>query len=305
MILVVILYAVLALTFVVAKYTLAYSAPCFLIGIRMVLAGMVLCGFQYLWHRPLLRIEREDWWLFGKVALFHIYLAFVPEFLALQSMSATRVNILYATTPFITACLAYILHVERITLKKVVGILVGLVSVMPLILFIQHEPLDGFVWFAISGPEIFLFIAIISSAYGWFLVQELIKKGYSLVLINGIAMFGGGIAALITSYFLEPAAYGALWRLPFWGWLLLLILSANIITYNLYGWLCSRYSITFISSAGFLCPVFGGVFGWWLEGDGISWQYLVSFLGITAGLWLYYQDDRSFFKKQYCSFKKV
>ncbi len=285
MIVIVLLYALLALTFIIAKHTLAYAAPCFLIGIRMVLAGALLCGYQYLRHRSSFSINREDIWLFFCTALFHVYLAFIPEFIALQYMSATKANLLYTTTPFITACIAYALHAERFTKRKLSGIIIGLVSIVPILLFQTNQTIG-----ALSSPDLILFVAIVSSAYAWFLVKRLMNKGYPLALINGVAMIWGGLGALLTSFFFEPTAYTALGQPYFWGWLIMLIISSNILVYNLYGWLCSRYSLTLIASAGFLCPVFGGFFGWWLEGTPITWHYLVALIGVILVLTLYYRE---------------
>ncbi len=284
MIAVVFLYALLAFTFIIAKQTLAYADPCFLIGIRLTLAGVLLCSYHYARFRTL-AIKREDVWLFARTALFHAYLAFIPEFIALQYMSATKANLLYASSPFVSACIAYALHAEQITMKKLAGIVIGLLSILPVLLSGAHTgfsvtPLDGI-----------LLIAIASGAYAWFLVKQLMDKQYSLCQINGLAMLWGGLGALGTSFFVEPLAYKALAQPPFWAWLLVLVVIANIGVYNLYGWLCSRYSVTFIMSAGFLCPVFGGFFGWWLEGTVLTWHYFVALIGILAGLVLYYTDS--------------
>ncbi len=292
MILVVLLYALLALTFIIAKHTLAYASPCFLIGVRMILAGILLCGYHYIRHRSLgsksLSVKREDVWLFISTALFHVYLAFIPEFIALQYMSATKANLLYTTTPFISACIAYALHAEQFTLRKLVGIVIGLLSVLPIVLFHGNEGL-----LSVTLPDLILSVAIVSSAYAWFLVKRLMDKNYSLLHINGLAMLGGGIGALLTSFLVEPTAYRALGQSYFWAWLILLIITANILVYNLYGWLCSQYSITLIASAGFLCPVFGGLFGWWFEGTPLTWHYAAALFGIALGLFLYYKADTS------------
>ena len=289
MILVVLLYALISLTFIIAKHTLTYATPCFLIGVRMILAGILLCSYQYLRHRSLgiksLGIKQEDLWLFFCTALFHVYLAFIPEFIALQYMSATKANILYTTTPFISACIAYALHAEQITLRKLLGITIGLLGVMPIVLFQGHQGI-----LSVTMPDLTLFVAIVSSAYAWFLVKRLMDKNYSLLHINGLAMLGGGLGALLTSFFVEPTAYKALGQLHFWAWLILLIITANILAYNLYGWLCSRHSITLIASAGFLRPVFGGLFGWWFEGTPITWHYAAALFGIALGLFLYYKE---------------
>lgn len=284
MIAVVFLYALLAFTFIIAKQALAYADPCFLIGIRMTLAGVLLCSYHYTRFRTL-AIKREDVWLFARTSLFHVYLAFILEFIALQSMSATKANLLYASSPFVSACIAYALHAEHITMKKLAGIVIGLLSILPVLL------VGNLARFSITMPDGILLIAIASSAYAWFLVKQLMDKHYSLFQINGLAMLWGGLGALGTSFMLEPLAYKALEKPPFWGWLIVLVITANILVYNLYGWLCSRYSITYIMSAGFLCPLFGGFFGWWLEGTPLTWHYFAALMGIIVGLMFYYTDS--------------
>ncbi len=195
MIAVVFLYALLAFTFIIAKQALAYADPCFLIGIRMTLAGVLLCSYHYTRFRTL-AIKREDVWLFARTSLFHVYLAFILEFIALQSMSATKANLLYASSPFVSACIAYALHAEHITMKKLAGIVIGLLSILPVLL------VGNLARFSITMPDGILLIAIASSAYAWFLVKQLMDKHYSLFQINGLAMLWGGLGALGTSFML-------------------------------------------------------------------------------------------------------
>ncbi|MFA6526903.1 MAG: EamA family transporter, partial [Candidatus Babeliales bacterium] len=61
MFLVILLYAILASTFIFAKHALAYANPCFLIGFRMLVAGCLLLGHQWLFNRNRFFIRRNDW----------------------------------------------------------------------------------------------------------------------------------------------------------------------------------------------------------------------------------------------------
>ena len=76
---IVLLYALLASTFVFAKFALDFASPVFLIGFRMTLAGSLLLGYLLLFKRESLKIKKEDLFIFLRVSFFHIYLAFLAE----------------------------------------------------------------------------------------------------------------------------------------------------------------------------------------------------------------------------------
>ena len=291
MFLVILLYAILASTFIFAKKTLIYAQPFFLIGLRMIIAGILLLSYQWFAHRKSFNIKKNDWGIFVRVALFHIYFVFTLEFWALQYVSALKTTIIFSATPFITAFLSYFLLRERLTYKKIIGVCIGLAGLLPVIFSQAKNEQHTFEWASISLPDIVLVLAVISASYAWFIVMELIQKGYKLIFINGIAMLVGGIVSLITSFFIEGVHYPIKELWPFLGWLSLLIISANIIVYNFYGWLLKRYSITFLSFAGFLCPCFASLYEWLFWGGVITWNYFISLFLVVIGLSLFYQDE--------------
>ncbi len=284
MILVAILYALLASTFVLAKNALSYGKPFFLIGFRMTLAGGLLIGFEFL--RGRLSLKKEDLWLFFRVALFHIYFSFILEFWALQYLSAFKTTLIYSSTPFIAALLSYVLLKERLGLTKVVGVIVGLLGMVPIFVVTMDASVVS-----ITLPDVVLFGAVISGAYAWFLVKELLNKGYSFFIINGVAMLIGGILSLGTSFVIE-GYQGLVSDVPqFLFWVGSLILVSNIVVYNLYGWLLKRYSITFLTFAGFLCPGFAGLYQWILTGEPMGWHNIASLVLVTIGLSIFYSQE--------------
>ena len=291
MILIVILYAILASTFVFAKYAVAFATPTFLIGFRMVVAGIMLLGFCLIKGRGRLHINQDDYWLFFKTALFHIYLAFSLEFWALQYVGALKTTMIFSLTPFVAAILAYALYGERLNRTKKIGIFVGAMGLVPVLLATGETALSSNAWLNVGLPDLALLGAVVSGAYAWFLVKQLMQRGYSFVVINGVAMLIGGLLSLVTSVLVSGFTMPVTNWPAFLCWTFMLIISANIIVYNLYGALLRRYSITFLTFAGFLCPSFGAVYEWVLTGKPVSWHYLVSLALVIAGLYIFYRQE--------------
>ena len=291
MVLIVVLYALLASTFVLAKKSLTFASPCFLIGFRMTLAGIFLLGYHRVCTKKLKLPEPQDRWLFFKMTLFHIYLAFILEFWALRYITALKTTIIYAITPFVAAFLSYLLLGERLTTFKTIGILVGCAGLIPVLLAGATSQEAFMVLGSMSLPEIVLLISVVSSCYAWFLVKELMKKGYNLGFINGVAMFFGGIMSLFTSFAIEPMGDMVIVWGPFLGWVLALIVVANLMVYNLYGYLLQHYSITLMTVAGFLTPTFATVFEWLFMDGVITWHYAASLVLVTLGLFIFCWHD--------------
>lgn len=292
MFLVIILYALLALTFILAKNAVQYSSPCFLIGFRMIIAGVCLLGYYKLRYKKQAIVHSRDIWLFVKTSFFHIYCAFVLEFWALQYLTALKTNIIYASTPFLSALMSHWLLNERLNWQKVTAITIGFCGLLPVIFTTSTTQELSMEIGRVSVPEIVLFIAVISSLYAWFLVKQLMDKNYQLSFINGFTMLTGGVLSMLTSCVVEDVWHAVSDWPAFLWWIALLIIAANLCFYNLYGWLLHTYSITFITFAGFLCPLFGVLYEWLFMGGIITWHYYVSIASITVGLTLFYLQER-------------
>jgi len=146
-------------------------------------------------------------------------------------------------------------------------------------------------------------------------MKKLINKGYSFILINGIGMTGGGLLAFFTSLIIEgkPAIKTAVITMPLIAntfgiyaesvlMLLLyglsLIFIANIICYNLYGHLLSRYSATFLSFAGFMTPLFAALLGWLFLGEKVTWHFFATILLVLYGLYLFHEKKEITFEEK-------
>ena len=84
MILIFILYMLFASTFTLGKLVLAYANPIFFIGTRMIIAGSLLLGYQYFFNRNKWKFEPKLWPLYLQIITFHVFIAYIFEFWALQ-----------------------------------------------------------------------------------------------------------------------------------------------------------------------------------------------------------------------------
>lgn len=294
MILVFLLYALFASVFVIAKFGLEYSAPFFLVGSRMFLAGILILAYAFFKKGE--RIDfRKDWMAFLKLAVFNIYLTNVFEFWGLRYLTSFKTCFIYSLSPFLSALVSYFVFSETLTKKKWIGLLVGIIGFAPILLAQGKTELDGGQLFMFSFAEISVFLATLCSVYGWIQLRVVVSiKGYSPLVANGISMLAGGAFALIHSYFAEDwNPYPVSSWLAFFEASIALIIISNCICYNLYGYLLKNFSATFISFAGFTTPIFTALFGYLFLGEEISFAFLLSVLIVFMGLLLFYQDELS------------
>ena len=284
------LYALCATTFTICKALLEYVKPLFFVGIRMFVAGLLLLGYSYIQDKRAFFVHKKDRMLFLQIILFHVYFAYILDLWSLQYLTSFKSSFLYNLSPFLAAIFSYFYFSEKMTPKKWLGLSIGFCGFLPEILANLSTQASSSL---ISLPEIVMLFAVSSAVYGWVMLRKLVKDGeYSPIMVNGIGMVGGGILALITSYFVEDWTISPIMQFwPFVRLTALIILVANILFYNFYGYLLTRYTATFLSFAGFTTPLFAALFGWLFLGEMVSWSFFLSLFVVFIGLYIFYQEE--------------
>lgn len=291
--LVILLYALFASVFTIAKTALNFTEPFFLVGSRMVFAGFLLLLYLFLFNIKEFKFEKVNWWRVLRLAAFNIYLTNVFEFWGLKYLTSSKTCFIYSLSPFISALLSYFVFSEKLNIKKVFGLIVGFLGFFPILLNeTNSEELTGHLLF-LSWAEVAVIIAALCSVYGWILLRQLVKEdGFSPMMANGLSMFLGGLMALGHSAIYENwDPLPVVEYIPFLECAMLLILISNFIAYNLYGHLLKRYTATFMSFAGFLTPLFSGLFGWIFLDEILGWPFFSSAIIVFVGLILFYQEE--------------
>ncbi len=284
-------YAILASTFTIAKVAVNHADPLFLIGVRMVVAAPIMLLIHQFQRSNSFVIKKSDWLWFILVSIFHIFLPFIGEFWALQYVSSAKTAITYSLTPFVAALLSFLLLKKKISKVQLLGLVIGLLGLVPI--FASGDDLAYFAgeFLYISVPEIVLLLSVMSASYAWFIVADLMNKGYGISLINGIAMLIGGFFSLILWWLVgdQDPLKGSLSDFVLWTGLLIVV--ANIISYNFYGWLLRHISITLMSAIGFLCPIFASLYGLLLLDEKLGFSHLIALLMVGIGIYLFYREE--------------
>jgi len=287
------LYAIYALEFTFGKAALTFVQPTFLVSTRMLLGGSILLTHVYFFNRSEFRIGRQHWSLLLQAILFAFYVGFVFDYWGLKYMTSSKNALISTLMPFVTAFIAYFLDLEKFTRKKIVGLMIGFIGVIPILLHSkmnegQYVTTD---WFFL--PELASIAAVAGVAYGWIILGKLNRDhGYPTTLINGLGMLMGGLLALCTSLLVDtwnPVPFSAFW--PFMGYTIMLVIVSNLIIYNWYVALLRKYSATLIAFVSFTIPIYVAFYSWIWLGEVVSTTFLVSVFIVCVGLYVFYQDE--------------
>lgn len=276
-------YALLALlfchlwsgAFVAVKVGLASSPPLFLMASRFLVAGAVLLAWARLAGRSMPAGGRA-WATIALLGLLNnaIYLGLTA--IALRSVSAGMGAILASTNPLMLAVAAPWFLGERLTPRRLVGLLVAF---------------GGVVWVMGSrvGPDnrpwsmALLVLSIAFLVTGTILFKR-IPADQDLIVLNAGQLFVAGVALIVPSVLLEDLGSVRL-TASFLASQAYLIAGVSWVGMVIWFWLLRHGDATRASSWFFLNPVIGVILGALILGEPLR---LGDFLGsATVALGIY------------------
>lgn len=305
-------FALMASAISANKVILYALSPSLLVAIRMLVAGLILLVYTYVHSHQRLKWEIIKSHI-GLLILVSASTTYIPSLLkayALQNMNSSKAAFFGTLDPFVTAVYAYFLFDERLTLKKILGIVLGFAGAC--LLLFSTSPLEEHLkaFSFISYPELAALAAVVISRYGWITIQKLLKRNiYAPAQINTITMLVSGVLSLVTALVqnqlaIKPLGHATLplfEKFPFshfssWGILLFFlsytILIGNVISYNLYADVLKKYSATFVSLASFSIPLAVHLYGWLFLSESLSAQFFISCTITFIGLVLFFKDEQ-------------
>lgn len=286
-------YALFASALSVNKILLSFISLWFFVALRRLVAGILLFIYHFL-YSPRMRFSyiRQD---LLKILSISVLTMFVPSILkayGFKYLVSSKAALLGSLDPLITAVYAYALWGERLTLTKMIGMIISFIGIF-ILLASTASPETLFSGMSIiSLPELAMVGSLIISRYGWILARDVLKsERYSPSELSSLIMITSGIYALIAAYFLNECDFC---KIPPTPQVTLLfaysIFFGEIIGYTIYGNLLKKHNITFISLSGLSIPLFVHLYGPLLLGEPLSLTFFMAFGFFAVGMYIFYYD---------------
>ena len=281
-------------------------------GIRMLVSGLII--FVINWRSYAnggLEKFRIHWKTFLAVTVFTNFLPTLLKAYGNKNLISSKASFLGSIDPFVTAFYAYLLYNESLTLKKWVGIVLGLSGTL---LFLSTSPQfeSSFNTFLmISWPELAILASVAISRLGWILVQKQMRTNiFTAIDINSVVMSGGGILAFLSIplwRFLGLSSEVFSWdaitaaftgtivvkgvSIPLGYLMAYTVIVGNLMGYSLYAHLLKHNSATLMSLAGLTFPIFVSLLGYLMLNEVVTSMLILAAAFMLAGVAVFYYDD--------------
>ena len=260
---------------VAAKLTNIGYSPIFLSLVRSALGGALV--FLWCQYRGIRLFERDGTLWAGLLAGSLFGLEFLLIFIGLDYTSVARSALLVNTMPFWTLLVGHFLLGERVSARKIAGLLLAFGG---LALVFSDE-------LSLPGPDALLGdLLSLGAGLAW---------AATMIVIKGTRLAGIAAEKLLLYQLAVAAAISAL-ALPLGGpiirdgnalatgALLFQAVYVTAVTYVLWFWLVQRYPASGLASFTFLTPVFGVLFGGVLLGEPLGITIFIALALIVTGL---------------------
>jgi drug/metabolite transporter (DMT)-like permease len=263
--------------FVAGKIGVTYCPPLILLAARFSLAGILILGLSAL-RREAWPLSFRDTVVFAVLGVANNALYLGLGYTGLQTVSAGIGGLIVSANPVFTAIFAaWLLH-EPLTLRKIAGLVLGILGV-------------GFiVWHRLSvGTDslhgiLFTLASLLSIVAGTILFKLLAPKG-SLWIGNGVQNLAAGIVLLPLAFTFADIR-DIVPNMHLLGALAFLTLGGSILAYVLWFHLIKTCGATAASAYHFLMPPLGMLFAYLVLGEHVEVRDLMGIIPVALGIYL-------------------
>lgn len=279
-----------------AKIGFEYADPIYLSGMRFTLAGLLLVPVMMV-NKVDLRGALKHWKFMLLFAFVQTFLQYGLFFMGLDKVPAATSAIIIGAGPLFVAIMAHLtLSDDKMTLRKIIAIVLGLSGVV----FISLAKGE----FSSDNPQFWTGVGllVLSNIIGSYTnIMVVKKKEYNIspIALTSFANFMGGIMLLITAFIVEkpvievypPKFYLAL------VWLAIIPAAGFSLWYGLLQ--KPGVKVSELNVWKFLVPVSGCILSWILLPDEYpDWASVVGIVIITVALQLLQLPERYFHRRK-------
>jgi drug/metabolite transporter (DMT)-like permease len=250
-----------------------------LVGGRLLVSAAVLWGLLPILGHSIPR-KRSLWGAYAFMGFFSGTLPYALISWGEQTISSGLAALLQATMPIFTVIMAHFFASdERMTLKGVLGVIVGFAGVSILIL----PELRGGVQANVLG-QLAVVVSSVSYAGAAIFARGHLRGQPPLVSTMGQMTMGAVFTLPVALVVDRPSGLSP--SLPAMSSWLSLTLLGTVVAYVIYYSLIERTSATFVSTVTYIIPVFGLILGALVLGEELNGLLLGSLALILLGVLL-------------------
>lgn len=253
-------------------------------GIRFTLSGLILLLIASITGRKL-RLKEEGRghaalaWLYILVfALFNTTFHYATFYVGLSHSEGSRAAILNSLSVFLVVILACLFFKsDRMSLRKLLGCLIGFAGILALNLGSGASALGGF---SLMGDGMIILNAICSAVAS--LMTRGLGKRIDIFVGTGVSLALGGLLLVVPGLLMGGTIPAVTARGVFYLICLICISSTG---FSLYNKLISLNPVGKVAIFNSLIPIIGALTSCWCLGELFHWNYLVA--GTLAALGIY------------------
>lgn len=266
-----------ASAFSVGKMAIADCPPLLFLAVRFLAAGVLMMGLAAAsgmrWT-----LSKRDVLVFAALGVANQAIYLGIGFIALKTVSAGLAALIISSNPIIAAVLAVFLLSERMTWRKVIGLLLGLSGVIFIVKSRLTLGTDQFGGIMLSVLALFAFV-------GGTILFKLFAPKDGFWIGNGVQSLAAGIALMPFAAGFE--SFGDV--VPSGRLIAAFVYSVVIVSvfaYLLWFRILAVSGATAASSYHFLIPPLGMMFGWLLLGEHVDLADMLGIVPVAFGIYL-------------------
>jgi drug/metabolite transporter (DMT)-like permease len=263
-------------TFVSIKVGLEYCPPMTLLSLRFMLAGAVT-GLLARAAGVTWPVTRQAWARLFLLGIVNTALPASFNFFAMHHVSVGVAAIIVSTNPLVLALVAPRILGERLTMSRLLGILLGFSGVV----FVMAVRV-GAGRADTPGGVFLLFCGMSSMVAGTVLFKRFPPREHLLV-VNTVQLVVAGLALVPLFMATEKPSAIAL-NLPLLGAIAYMVLGMSVGATLLWFWLLSRGEASAVSAFYFLSPIFGIALGAVFFHEHFGWREGLGLIVICTGI---------------------
>lgn len=262
--------------FIANKINLRYAPPLWNLTIRCTIAGLLVLGVAY-WKKVALPRGWRPYIRLTFFGMFNTALYMLFTLWGLLEVSAGTAAIIASTHPLVMALVAPLALRERLTLGKLIGVLLGCggVSWVMVTRLGANDTLSGMAWICIGVLSLILGTIL----FKWYPPRE------PLLVTNGVQLLMSGVIlapfALLDA---PPSSIHMTWQLIVG--LSYVTIFVNIVGMAIWLWLLQNDEASKVSAYYFVTPIFGLALSAALLGDVFGWRELTGLAAVAGAIYL-------------------